>query len=328
MKNFMELRTFLSNSRNLSRAKYFYSKFAKLKSRGGKSDNKVIKVKIEGITRKYKCLKVFPKTVPEFSGYNYEGFVTVIHCIRYECKLVAGCFGLERVNGLRINREKTEILLLDPEIAVSKEELDVKEIRMAVTILGIHFTYNNALFRKLNFDSIMKSIKKSLNNWKWRGLTLIGKIQIIKSFVVPKILYRAAVLPLEKDLKEIISVLYEFLWKGKDKVKRTAVISDIRDGGLRMVDIETMIKAQQIMVVKKYLDNSPTGWKNILSFLLRKVGGPFLFHCNFELDSLPLDLPVFYRNCLDAWSSINKSSPATSKQIANEILWNNKIYSY
>ena len=79
------------------------------------------------------------------------------------------------------------------------------------------------------------------------------------------------------------------------------------------------------MVVKKYLDNSPTGWKNILSFHLRKVGGPFLFHCNFELDSLPLDLPVFHRNCLDAWSSINKSSLATSKQIANQILWNNKF---
>ena len=68
-------------------------------------------------------------------------------------------------------------------------------------------------------------------------------------------------------------------------MKRTAVISDIHNGGLRMVDIETMIKAQQIMVVKKYLDNSPTGWKNIVSFHLRKVGGPFLFHCNFELDS-------------------------------------------
>ena len=110
-------------------------------------------------------------------------------------------------SGLRINCEKTEILLLGPEIAVSKEELNVKEIRMTVKILGIHFTYNNALFRKLNFDSIMKLIKQSLNNWKWRGLTLMEKIQIIKSFVVPKILYHAAVLSLEKDfLKEIISV--------------------------------------------------------------------------------------------------------------------------
>ena len=83
-------------------------------------------------------------------------------------------------SGLRINREKTEIILLGPEIAPSKEELDVKEIRMAVKIQGIHFTYKNALFRKLNFDSIMKSIKKSLNNWKLRGLTLMEKIQIIK----------------------------------------------------------------------------------------------------------------------------------------------------
>ena len=121
-------------------------------------------------------------------------------------------------SGLRINREKTKILLLGPEIAVSKEQLDVKEIRMAVKILGFHFTYNNALFRKLNFDSIMKSIKKSLNNWKWRVLTLMGKIQIIKSFVVPRILYRAAVLPLEKDFLKESLVCYTSSY-GKARTK-------------------------------------------------------------------------------------------------------------
>ena len=42
-------------------------------------------------------------------------------------------------------------------------------------------------------------------------------------------------------------------------MKQAAVISDIQDGGLRMIDIERMIKEQRIMVVKKYLDNSPTG---------------------------------------------------------------------
>ena len=62
-----------------------------------------------------------------------------------------------------------------------------------------------------------------LNKWKRRGSRLIGKIQIIKSFVVPKLLYRAAILSFVKGfLKEINSVLND-LWKGKDKVKRTAV---------------------------------------------------------------------------------------------------------
>ena len=129
------------------------------------------------------------------------------------------------------------------------------------------------------------------------GLTPVGKTQITESFVVPKILYCVAVLSLEEFLKEINSAciiiiyMYKFLWKGKDKVKQVTVISNIQDGSLRMV-------------VKKYLDNSSsTGWKNILSFHLRKVDYSFLFHCNFEIASLLLDLPVLYRNCLDAWSS-------------------------
>ena len=52
--------------------------------------------------------------------------------------------------------------------------------------------------------SIFKSIKDTLNMWKWRGLTLLGRIQIIKSFVIPKILSKAAVIAVTDDfIKEL-----------------------------------------------------------------------------------------------------------------------------
>ena len=84
-------------------------------------------------------------------------------------------------------------------ISVSSEELGGAEIKNKVKILGIHFTHDWALFKKLNFDAIVKSIKETFSAWRWRNLTLLGKIQIIKSFVIPKILHRAAVLPCEND---------------------------------------------------------------------------------------------------------------------------------
>ena len=84
-------------------------------------------------------------------------------------------------------------------------------------ILAIHFTHDWALFKKRNFDAVVKSIKKTFNTWKWRNLTLLGKFQIIKSFAIPKILYRAAVLPCEKDfVKELNQLLFEFSWGGKE----------------------------------------------------------------------------------------------------------------
>ena len=62
----------------------------------------------------------------------------------------------------------------------------------------------------------------------------------MKTFAVPKIMYRASVIPLSKELiKEANSIIYGFNWNGTDKVKRHALISDIKNGGLRMLDFES-----------------------------------------------------------------------------------------
>lgn len=105
-------------------------------------------------------------------------------------------------------------------------------------ILGIVFDYNTPLRMKANFNSILKSIKDILNMWKWRGLTLLGKIQIVKSFIIPKVLSKASLITVTEDfIKEINSLIYRFIWKDNDEIKRAALINDIENGGLKMLDI-------------------------------------------------------------------------------------------
>ena len=53
---------------------------------------------------------------------------------------------------------------------------------------------------KSNFESILKSIRDILNMWKRRGLTLLGRIQIVKSFIIPKVLSKAALIAVTEDL--------------------------------------------------------------------------------------------------------------------------------
>jgi hypothetical protein len=121
-------------------------------------------------------------------------------------------------SGLIVNKDKTEVLGLGQNQVSTAKDLNLNEIKTEVKILGIYFTYDHLSFRKLNFDSIVKAIKSLFNMWKRRGLTLLGKIQIIKSFAVPKILYRLALLPVNKDIiREINTLLFEFVWNGKDK---------------------------------------------------------------------------------------------------------------
>ena len=62
-----------------------------------------------------------------------------------------------------------------------------------------------------------------------------------------------------------------------------------------------------------------------LDFYLKRVGGKFLFHCNFHYKKLPVDLPDFYKECLLVWTSQNELIPSSLSEIANQVLWNNKF---
>ena len=209
---------------------------------------------------------------------------------------------------------------------VNSSELGVNEINKVIKILGVHFTFNHSLFYKLNFESIEKSLRGLLKSWSWRGLTLLGKIQVIKSFAVPKILYRVVLISNKKEfIKKINTLLYSFVWKGKDKVKRTAFINPIEKGGLKMPNIESMISAQRIICIKRYLSTDPASWKLFLDFYLKKVGGKFLFHCNFDYTKLPIILPEFYKECVVAWTLLSEDNPSSSSEIANQVIWNNQF---
>ena len=59
---------------------------------------------------------------------------------------------------------------------------------------------------------------------------------------------------------------FNFIWEGKDKVKRFALINDIEYGGLKIMDLESMIRAQRIMCLKKYIDDYTSAWKSFLSY--------------------------------------------------------------
>ena len=238
---------------------------------------------------------------------------------------VVNLFGIH--TGLKINHDKTESLLLgNLKESASSLELDVCEFKRYVKILGVYFTYNTALFHKLNFESVEKSLKELLKGWSWRGLTLIGKVQIIKSFALPKVLYRLTVIASNKEfIKKINTLLFSFVWKGKDKVKRTVLINQIEKGGLKMPDLNSIISTQRIMCIKKYLTPYAASWKSFLDFHLRKVGGKFLFHCNFNYSKLSIILPKFYKECIMTWASLNCENPSSASEIFEQFLWNNRF---
>ena len=88
-----------------------------------------------------------------------------------------------------------------------------------------------------------------MNCWQWRNLTLTGEIQLVKTCAIPKFMYQASLISFDKEIiKSINSVIFNFVWKGKDKlIKRLALISGCEDGGLKMPHTESLIATQNWM---------------------------------------------------------------------------------
>ena len=134
--------------------------------------------------------------------------------------------------------------------------VNIEKINKPMKILGVYFTYDWRKRQELNFEEILKSLSKTLKRWEWRHLTLYGKIQVVKTFVIPKFMFRASLISLTKNtIKLVDSTIYSFIWKGKDKIKRLALISDYKNGGFRMPHTQTMIVTQRIMCLKKYTED-------------------------------------------------------------------------
>ena len=92
--------------------------------------------------------------------------------------------------------------------------------------------------------------------------------------------------------KEAESIFYHFIWNGKDKVKRNAAISEVENGGLNMLDTESMIRTKRVICLQKCLEDHESPWKMFLGELLKPVGGKFLLHCNFEVSKLNISMPA------------------------------------
>ena len=90
------------------------------------------------------------------------------------------------VSGLKVNYEKTECLWIGTRLFSPDVYFSGKPIKWAVEkvfALGVWFSVINQSMQ-VNFIERLENMKKILNSWTARRLTLLGKITIIKSLAV------------------------------------------------------------------------------------------------------------------------------------------------
>ena len=131
-----------------------------------------------------------------------------------------------------------------------------------------------------NFASTIHNLQSTLNLWLVGGLTLLGKITVLKTLVIPKLIHKASYLPIqlpEKFVKQLNRVLFTFIWGSKwEKIGRSQLCCSIEEGEAKMIDVKqylTVLKFKWIFKISN--ENFVADWKIVENICLKEN----LFFC-------------------------------------------------
>ena len=142
----------------------------------------------------------------------------------------------EKGSGAKLNRSKTEAMWLGAWKSREDQPLGLCWVQK-MKILGVWFGV--VPVEEDNWLPRINKLEKSINLWKSRSLSLIGKSLVINIIGLSKFYYLARVLTLpEWVIRKINHIIWPFLWGSKiETVARSSLSCNVLEGGLGIVNL-------------------------------------------------------------------------------------------
>ena len=231
------------------------------------------------------------------------------------------------ISGLKLNTDKTNNVWLGKMINSEIRwltHLDMNWNPPKFKILGLWFTHNLEEMEKINtYDKYLET-KVLFNCWAKRSTTPIGKVVVLKSLVLSKLIYLWIMLPNPPDdlIETLQKKCFEFVWGGKrDKIKRSTTIYHTKLGGMNIPDIKVYIQALKLTWIKRIFNENSGKWK----FLLQKRFPEITTLQKYGADLLERKhINPFWNDVFKAYKNINrKYVPKTPEELLAEPLFFN-----
>ncbi len=161
-------------------------------------------------------------------------------------------------SGIMLNESKTEIMTLGRgtgevfvpkvfNICSSGTTFRLESVE-SIKICGITFSHNRDLAYRNNVSDKLNKLKDKLLAWQFRGLSLGGKITVVKTFGISQLIYTMqACNYAENDLEKCEAFIFKFLWSkncnialAPDRIGRGIMKQDYDRGGLKVPDLKNL----------------------------------------------------------------------------------------
>uniref|UniRef100_A0A5F8G801 RNA-directed DNA polymerase n=1 Tax=Monodelphis domestica TaxID=13616 RepID=A0A5F8G801_MONDO len=161
-----------------------------------------------------------------------------------------------KVAGYKINPHKSSAFL-NISNSFQQQELESK-ILFKITLnnikyLGIYLPRQTQELYEHNYKTLSTQLKLDLNNWKNIDCSWVGRDNIIKMTILPKLICLFSAIPIELPktfFNELEKTITKFIWKNKrSRISREIMKKNAKEGGLAVPDLKLYYKAVVIKTI-------------------------------------------------------------------------------
>lgn len=239
-------------------------------------------------------------------------------------------------SGYKINQSKSCILLLNNGDSQIPTVTQFKVVDSFI-YLGIKITANVDHISSVNYQPLLNTISKFIERWKNLPISLIGRVNIIKMSVLPKILYLFQNIPLCPPTS-FFTILRRsftnFIWNNKRaRVRLSLLYLPFNRGGLQFPNLQWYYWAAQLRSTLYYFSSESKSipWVDIESLFIKSKLPLYLYLYSADINFLRKDKDVvsfnpILINTISVWCDVHKYLGQCNTLSCFTPIWGNKFF--